>query len=87
MPAVALAAHLEELGRDVADDYQIALAELPAQRWQTGRIHLQASLQEAWQHFEQAGDEALVVERITAPGISRSYGVLTPDMLERAYRY
>jgi hypothetical protein len=87
MPAVALAAHLEELGRDVAGDQQIALADLPAQRWQTGRIDLQASLQEAWQYFEQEGDKALVIERITVPGISRSYGVLTRDMVERSYRY
>jgi H+/Cl- antiporter ClcA len=87
MPAVALAAHLEELGRDAPGDQQIALADLPAQRWQTGRIDLQSSLQEAWQYFEQQGDKALVIERVTVPGISRSYGVLTRDMVERSYRY
>lgn len=87
MLAVALAAHLESLPADADDALMIDLADIPAERWQTGRIHLQASLQEAWERFESDATEALVVERMTAPGISRSYGILMPDMVERAYRY
>jgi CIC family chloride channel protein len=87
MPAVALAAYVEDLSVHEDGEHRIPLDELPAQRWQVGRIDLQATLQEAWQRFEEDQDEALVVERVTAPGISRSYGVLLPDMVERAYRF
>jgi H+/Cl- antiporter ClcA len=87
MPAVALVAHIEQLPEDAEERLEIPLGEIPAQRWQVGTIDLQASLQEAWQRFESGADEALVVERITAPGIRRSYGVLLPDMVERAYHY
>jgi H+/Cl- antiporter ClcA len=87
MPAVALAAYIEQLPPDTDDGFEVVLGEIPAQRWQVGGIHLQASLQEAWQRFEDGEAEALLVERITAPGIRRSYGVLLPDMVERAYRY
>ncbi len=87
MPAVALAAHLETLPNDADIDLEIDLTAIPAERWQAQPIHLQASLQEAWERFEDDGVEALVVQRMNAPGISRSYGVLLPEMVERAYRY
>lgn len=87
MPAVALAAHLETLRTDTDAPELIDLNALPSERWQAGRIDLQASLQEAWERFEKEGEEALIVQRVTAPGISRSYGVLMPEMVERAYRY
>lgn len=87
MPAVALAAHLETLPNDADADLEIDLTAIPAERWQAQPIHLQASLQEAWERFEDDGVEALVVQRMNAPGISRSYGVLLPEMVERAYRY
>jgi len=87
MPAVALAAHLETLPNDADADLEIDLTAIPAERWQAQPIHLQASLQEAWERFEDDGVEALVVQGMNAPGISRSYGVLLPEMVERAYRY
>jgi H+/Cl- antiporter ClcA len=86
MSAVALAAYLAELGPKVSPDAEIDLASLPAERWQAARIDLQASLQEAWELFEEKGEEALLVQRLTVPGIPRSYGVLMPDVVERAYR-
>ena len=43
---------------------------------QLGRIHLQANLHEALSTFEETAAEALVVERVTAPGIYRVYGIL-----------
>ena len=45
------------------------------------------SLQEAWALFEQSSTEALLVERMTAPGIVRVYGVLMPETVEKSYRY
>ena len=87
VPAVALAAHLETLSNDADAGLVIDLMAIPAERWQAQPIHLQASLQEAWERFENDGVEALVVQRMNAPGISRSYGVLLPEMVERAYRY
>ena len=55
------------------------------------RLHLepiavQANLQEAWNLFEETAAEALVVNRVTAPGIKRVYGIVTREILERSYR-
>jgi H+/Cl- antiporter ClcA len=86
MPAVELAKYLES--PEVADDAEdIDLLRIPAARLDTDSIHLQASLQEAWTLFEQSSAEALLVERMTAPGIMRVYGVLTPETVEKSYRY
>jgi hypothetical protein len=86
MPAVELAKYLES--PEVADDEEdVDLFRIPAARLDTDSIHLQASLQEAWTLFEQSSTEALLVERMTAPGIVRVYGVLTPETVEKSYRY
>jgi hypothetical protein len=37
--------------------------------------------------MRETGAEALYVARITAPGIKRVYGILTPQRIEQAYRY
>jgi CIC family chloride channel protein len=87
MPAVDLARHLESMEDADADAGSIDLLEIPAQRMELGRINLQANLQEAWEMFDRGEAEALVVERMTAPGIYRSYGVLTHETAEKAYRY
>jgi H+/Cl- antiporter ClcA len=86
MPAVELAKYLES--PEVSDDEEdVDLFRIPAARLDTDSIHLQASLQEAWTLFEQSSTEALLVERMTAPGIVRVYGVLTPETVEKSYRY
>ncbi|MGB5669153.1 MAG: chloride channel protein [Sedimenticolaceae bacterium] len=87
MPAVDLARHLESMEDADAHAGSIDLLEIPAQRMELGRINLQANLQEAWEMFDRGEAEALVVERMTAPGIYRSYGVLTHETAEKAYRY
>jgi len=87
MPAVVLARHLETLQSVGDEEKRIDLLLIPGERLRTGHIDLQANLQEAWELFERDGDEALVVERITAPGATRVYGVLTPDTVEKSYRY
>jgi len=86
MPAVELARYLES--PDPAEvDEPIDLMQIPGARMQLASIHLQASLQEAWTAFEESSAEALLVERVTAPGIKRVYGVLTPELVEKSYRY
>jgi len=91
MPAVQLLRFLESVDPDddhVTDaDAMIDLMQIPAQRMQLARIHLQASMQEALAAFEETSAEALLVERMTAPGIYRVYGVLLPETVDRSYRY
>ena len=92
MPAVDLARHLQESvteeGRmEEGGVNEIDLMKIPAQRLQVAPIHLQATLQEAREALEKSGAEALYVERMTAPGIRRIYGVLTRDTIASAYRY
>jgi H+/Cl- antiporter ClcA len=86
MPAVALARHLESLAADDEASHAIDLLSIPGERMQTGRINLQANLDEAWQVFDKQAVDALLVERTSAPGIVRIYGVLTPDKVEKSYR-
>lgn len=87
MPAVDLARYLESLVDAEASPKDIDLLTIPGERLMAASINLQANLQEAWEQFEQGTAEALVVERMTAPGIHRVYGVLTRDTVERSYRY
>lgn len=83
MPAVDLARVLQE-------DPQLAsidLSEIPARRLQVSAINLQANLQEALDQLAKTRAEALYVERPTAPGIHKIYGVLTRERIDAAYRY
>jgi hypothetical protein len=85
MPAAHLARFLaanESLGSDESID----LLSIPAQRWQVAAISLQANLQEASEVLRLPSVEALVVQRRTAAGVDRVFGVLTPEMVESAYR-
>lgn len=85
MPAVELARYCESQELyDPADE--IDLVEMPAERLDAASIGLEANLHEAWTLFQQENAEALVVRRMTAPGIYRVYGVLTPDKVEKTYR-
>lgn len=83
MPAVDLARHLQEEDALTTLD----LREIPARRLQVTAINLQANLQEALDQLTKARAEALYVERPTAPGIHKIYGVLTRERIESAYRY
>ncbi len=85
MPAAHLARFLE--AHESADmDETIDLLSIPASRWQVAAISLQANLQEAADLLEQHSVEALVVKRLTAAGGDKVFGVLTPEMVESAYR-
>jgi len=86
MPAAELAKFLEST--DAAEGVQeIDLLSIPANRLQIAVIQLQANLQEAQAMFQDSGAEALVVERMTAPGIRRVYGILLPETLDKSYQY
>ena len=69
-----------------AEPAVIDLLAIPGERLQLQSIAVQANLQEAWNLFEQTSAEALVVERMTAPGIKRVYGIVTREILQRSYR-
>jgi len=89
MPAAELARYLDtEKPAPVTDgqDATIDLMNIPAQRLQVEPIEVQANLQEAWNLYEETSAEALVVRRMTAPGIYRVYGIVTPEIMERSYR-
>lgn len=64
----------------------IDLMEIPGHRFDIAPIHLQATLQEAHELLNETSAEALYVQRQTAPGIHRVYGILTRDMIESTYR-
>ncbi|MCG8425854.1 MAG: chloride channel protein [Chromatiales bacterium] len=90
--AVDLAGYLQaQNGEDEAleedPEMQVDLMKIPGQRFEVAPIPLQATLQEALEALDQQSAEALFVERMTAPGIKRIYGVLTRDQVESAYRY
>ncbi len=85
MPAVELAKYLET-GHLIPEDGTVDLRTIPAERYKIAAVHLQATLQEALERFDRGEAEALYVERMTAPGIRRIYGVLTRPMVERTYR-
>jgi hypothetical protein len=81
--AVDLAGFLDASGTDEA---VVDLWQIPAERHNVAAVNLQATLQEALERLESASAEALYVERMTAPGIRRIYGILTREMVESSYR-
>ena len=82
--AVDLASFLDMSDTDEAE---VDLWQIPAERYNVAAVNLQATLQEALERLESSSAEALYVERMTAPGIRRIYGILTREMVESSYRY
>ncbi len=85
MPTVELAKFIEANQDDLPQT--IDLLEIPALRWQAGMIHLQANLQEAYELLESGTHEALYVERSIRRREHQIFGVLSRNMVEKAYRY
>jgi len=81
--AVDLAGHLDQ----TSGEGDVDLWRIPGQRLDVAPVNLQATLQEAVDVLRASSAEALYVERMTAPGIRRIYGILTRDMVESAYKY
>jgi chloride channel protein, CIC family len=85
MPAVELAKYIETRSEDGPDS--IDLLEIPALRWQVGSVHLQANLQEAYEILQSGTYEALFVERSMRKGEHHIFGVLSKNMVEKAYSF
>ncbi len=86
MPAVELARFMEST-KEAHIAEPIDLMEIPGQRYQLAPINLQANLQEALDSLEKSSCDALYVERVTAFGMRRIFGVLTRQAIESTYRY
>jgi len=90
LPGAELARHLEELESKpdfVADQQQIDLIRIPAQRKDLASLHVQATLEEALQRFSSEGVDALYVERTSAPMIKPIIGVITRADINGFYQY
>jgi CIC family chloride channel protein len=82
MPAADLARQIQE--HPEKEEY--SLTDIPAERKDISAVDFQASLQEAASILDDNDAEALFVTRHTIPGISRVYGVLTREDIDRSYR-
>ena len=84
LSAVDLAKYLH--ANDAAEDDRLDLLEIPAARQQLAGISMQANLQEAHVLLQQESVEALYVHGHSRARSKRIYGVLTPELVESAYR-
>ena len=81
MPAADLARQLQ----DHPEQEEYSLLDIPAERREVTPVDFQSSLQEALGILNSNEAEALYVIRHTIPGISRVYGVLTREDIDRSY--
>ncbi len=70
-----------------ADEEAFDLLEIPGQRLELAPIHLQATLNEAFERLNEYGVDALYVQHTTAPMIQKISGIITRDAIESYYRY
>jgi len=82
MPAADLARQVQER----PEKEECSLTDIPAERRDVTAVDFQATLQEALAILNANDAEALYVTRHTIPGISRVYGVLTREYIDRSYR-
>jgi H+/Cl- antiporter ClcA len=91
MAAADLARYVERVAAGEGDEDRarpehVDLLEIPARRLDATTIDMQANMHEAAQRFREHEAEALVVRRMTAPGIYRLYGVLLPERVAKTYQ-
>ncbi|MEC9482069.1 MAG: chloride channel protein [Halomonas sp.] len=70
-----------------AGEESFDLLEIPGQRLELAPIHLQATLNEAFERLNEYGVDALYVQHTTAPMIQKISGIITRDAIESYYRY
>ncbi|WP_020406087.1 chloride channel protein [Hahella ganghwensis] len=90
LPAADLARYLDENKPEEdfdPDAMTLDLLSIPAQRRDAASLHIQATLEEALQRFNDKGVEALYVERTSAPLIKPIIGVITRAEIDSFYRY
>ncbi len=77
-----------DLARAVADEAStdIDLLEIPASRKNVHKIGLHSSLAQAATILNEHHVESVYVSRFAAPGIERTYGVLTKEVIESHYQ-
>jgi CIC family chloride channel protein len=83
--AVMPAAELAHQAQEFPGEQAYSLMDIPAQRREVTRVDFQATLQEALDILNTSNTDALYVTRHTIPGISRVYGVLTREDVDRSY--
>jgi CIC family chloride channel protein len=83
LKAVALVVARKEL----PDEEQYDLMDIPGDRLQAAAIDIRATLQEAQDRMRQSGAEVLYVIGQTVPGLPRVQGVLTQEEIDDSYRY
>jgi len=81
MPAADLARQIVEQ----SEHEECSLTDMPAERLGITSIDFQSTLHEAISILDASDAEALYVTRHTIPGISRIYGVLTREDIDRSY--
>jgi H+/Cl- antiporter ClcA len=82
MPAADLARQVQEH----PEKEECSLTDIPAERSDVTPVDFQATLLEALGILDANDAEALYVTRHTIPGISRIYGILTREDIDRSYR-
>jgi len=82
LPAADLARYLQ----GSADGAEIDLMEIPAERLEVSPVDFRSTLYEALDLLKSTDAGALYVTRNTIPGISRIYGILTREDIDRSYR-
>ena len=63
----------------------VNLLSIPAHRKDLAEIEMRSTLREALDVLQEKNVEAIFVKRMTAPMISRVYGILTRKDIERYY--
>ena len=84
LPGIALAGFLEAEQEEPLEE--IDLMAIPGKRLELAPIHLHETLQEALEKLNKGEGEALYVQRMSAPGIWRIYGILTREQIESSYQ-
>ena len=84
LPGIALAGFLEAEHEEPMEE--IDLMDIPGKRLELAPIHLHETLQEALEKLNKGEGEALYVQRMSAPGIWRIYGILTREQIESSYQ-
>lgn len=86
-PQIIAAVDIAIALKEHEETQELDLMQLPATRYQAAAIDFQGSLQEARELLGESGAEALYVTRLTVPGITRVYGILTREDVESGYRF
>ena len=84
---IALLPAVDLLRAGKESEYEtLDLLKIPAERREVTPIFRESDMEQARRALAESHCEALYVERLIAPGITRIYGILTREQVEAAYR-